>query len=250
MDLRNEQTPYVSGVATNPFRDLRVRQAICKAINVSHITKDILKGYAIEATEMVAPAIFGFNEQIKRSPYDPVSARVLMTSAGYEHGFTVRFDFSNNRYRCDEEIGKSIANDLEKIGIHAKVNSMPKEKLFPTLNARDTSFYMVGWYLSTPDASSALDYVIHSEDKIHGYGSENVGGYQNPVLDKLIENSDTMIRQDERGDTLKKAMSIAMQDLPYIPLHVESTLAASGRSVVWTPRPDDFIYAKDIHFKK
>ena len=249
MDLTHDKSPYISGADSNPFRNLQVRQAIYHAINIEHIVKDILKGYAQEATQIVAPEIFGFNHTLKRLTYDPETAKRLLMEAGYPNGFKVRFDFSNNRYRNDDEIGHSIASDLEKIGIQIEPNSMPKEKLFARLNARDTSLYMVGWYLSSGDATSAFDFLVHSRDVSRGYGSENVGGFSDPAVDSLIELSTSMLRPWDRATILKRAMQMTMQDLPYIPLHVESTLVASSNDLRWMPRPDEFIYANQIQFK-
>src|SRR5262249_42888371 len=81
MDLSRQKSPYVQA-DKNPFMDIRVRKAMLYGINTRHIVKDILDGFADEATQMVAPTMFGFNPEIKRPQYDPARAKELLAEAG------------------------------------------------------------------------------------------------------------------------------------------------------------------------
>ena len=248
MDLQRKKSPHVEAAA-NPFMDVRVRKALEYAINERHIVRDILDGFASEAPEMVAPTIFGFNPKIERPDFNPDEARVLLTEAGYANGFSVRFDFTRDRYRNDQEIGVSIASDLEKIGIHVQKNPLSRNQLFDLLETQDTSFYMVGWFLTNGDATNLFDYLIHSRDQAHGYGSENVGGYSNSEMDHLIETAAAITDPIERADALRRMMKTTMDDLPYIPLHTEFSVCAASTALDWQPRADEYIFVKEIHWK-
>lgn len=247
MDQHNAKAQF-SDAPQNPFKDIRVRKAVYEAINIDHIVKDILKGYALKATQLAAPKVFGFNENIQRLPYDPEDAKKLLQEAGYPKGFTVRLDTTNDRYRNDAEIGRSIAEDLLKVGIHVTLNQQPFEILFRDPERGRASFYLIGWVLPSTDASGALDFLVHSVDTTQGFGSENKGGYSNADLDRLIEQCDATINPDKRGQMLEQIMEKAMADFPYIPLHVESNISASSSRVQWTPRPDEYLYVKSMHF--
>lgn len=248
MDLERKKSPYVQAVA-NPFLDLRVRKALLCGINTKHIVKDILEGFADEASQMVAPLIYGYNPGLVRPAYDPDRARALLAEAGYPNGFAVRFDFSKDRYRNDEEIGRSISSDLEKIGIHVRQNALTRQQLFDLLDRNDTSLYMVGWFLTNGDASNLFDFLIHSRNKSFGYGGQNVGGYSNPEMDRLIETTAAMADPAFRAEALRKMMKQAMDDLPYIPLHTEHNFCASSAALEWQPRADEYLFVKDIRWK-
>lgn len=248
MDLWRDKTPYAS-TPSNPFRDLRVRQAIYQAINIDHIVRDILHNYATAATQVVAPKVFGFNESLKRPGYDPEQARRLLKEAGYPNGFDVRFDITNDRYRNDAEVGAAIAQDLAAVGIRASLHPVPMKEFLPIFTSRDTSLYMMGFTLPSTDASGAFDFLIHTRDLNHGYGRDNCGGYSNPEVDRLIERSSETMAPENRAKLLMEAMARTMQDLPMIPLHVESSVSMCSSHVEWDNRPDEYLYCNTIRFK-
>jgi len=230
----------------NPFLDLRVRKAIYHAINIRHLVNDLLVGHAIEATQPAAPKVFGYNGVIRRLDYDPAAARQLLREAGYPNGFTVRLDVSNNRYRSDVEIGKAIAADLGSIGIRVRLNSMSIEELIALREKMDSSFCMTGWALPSTDVSGAIDYLLHTRQPGKGFGMQNNGGYSNPEVDRLAEESSMTMDPVTRAALLEKALQIAMQDVAVVPLYVENNLSAYSARVLWEPRADEYIYVKSI----
>jgi peptide/nickel transport system substrate-binding protein len=249
MDVKREKTPHVN-TGANPFRDYRVRKAIYHAVNIRKIVNDILRGNAMEATQLTAPKVFGHNASIRRLEYDPALSRKLLKQAGYPAGFAVRFDITNNRHRNDLEIGKSIADDLKEVGIQANVNAVGIEVLQQMRARGESSFQMMGWTLPSTDASGSLDYLVHSSNPNAGYGIQNVAGYSNPGVDLLIEESAGKIEPAGRAALLEKAMELCMNELPYIPLHVENSVLASRQEVNFEPRSDEYLYIKSMSWNK
>ncbi len=249
MDVKREKTPYVN-VSSNPFKDFRVRKAIYHAVNVRKIVNEILRGNAMEASQLTAPKVFGHNAAIRRLDYDPALSRDLLKQAGYPAGFAVRFDVTNNRHRNDLEIGKSIAADLKEVGIQANLNAVGIEVLEQMRDRGDSSFQMMGWTLPSTDASGTLDYLVHSANPETGYGIQNVSGYSNPDVDRMIEDSAGKIEPAERARLLEKAMEVCMNELPYIPLHVENSVLASRQEVQFEPRSDEYLYIKSMRWNR
>src|SRR5207249_2658676 len=84
-DVKNERTPFVPGRA-NPFRDRRVRQAISLAIDRPALVSK-LSTYAVPASQLVPPFIFGYNPALKEPVHDPARAKALLAEAGLPGGF-------------------------------------------------------------------------------------------------------------------------------------------------------------------
>ncbi len=248
MDVWREKTPYVN-LPVNPFRDIRVRKAIYHAINTKRIVRGVLQGHAREATQLVAPKVFGHNDRIERLPYDPQAARKLLKQAGYSKGFPVRLDITNNRYRDDLEVGRSIVRDLAEVGIDVQLNDMDKNLLFQKRISRDTSFYMLGWFDSSADSGGAFDFLIHTPDASRAYGIGNGGGYSNKEVDRLIERSSEEMSPSNRGALLEKVMEQIMKDLPLIPLHIENNITATSSRIQWQPRSDELLIVSEIGFR-
>jgi peptide/nickel transport system substrate-binding protein len=68
---------------SEPFNDVRVRQALNYAINWDPILRDIYHGYAKRLATAFLPNGFGYDPSVKPYPYDPAKARDLLTQAGY-----------------------------------------------------------------------------------------------------------------------------------------------------------------------
>jgi peptide/nickel transport system substrate-binding protein len=250
MDHMRDKSPYVTGVATNPFKDVRVRKALYFGINEDAIVKHIMGGFAEPAGQFYPSAVNGHNPDIKRPAYNPEKAKALLKEAGYENGFTVVLDSPNDRYINDEKIAQAVASSLAKIGITVKVNAIPKATFFPKANDTDSSFNLIGWACSDGDGSGFLDGCVHSYDKDKGYGRYNGGRYANAKVDQLIEDSAGVLDKDARLDLLKQAMHIALvEEMNIIPLHYQVDLYAYSKKINFDPRADTYLYFYDISFK-
>jgi len=248
MDVGRKISPYVA-LPRNPFQDVRVRKAFYQAINIDAIVKNIMKGHASIATQLVAPKVIGYNDTISRLEYNTESARRLLEQAGYGHGFEVRFDITNNRYPNDVEIGQAVAADLAAVGIRARLNAVDKDRLLRMRDECDTSFYMAGWIDGNADAASAFEFLVHTRQPQLNYGTANGGGYSNPEVDRLIEQSSEEPVPSQRILMLESAMQRTMEDFVFVPLLVENNVTATSPAVEWKPRLDELIHCDTIRLK-
>jgi peptide/nickel transport system substrate-binding protein len=242
-DTMHETLP---GLSTNPFKDSRVRKAVYEAVNVDFLIHDIQQGYATEATQLIVPLVYGYNQETHRLPYDPAKSRRLLAEAGYPNGFAVRLDLPNNRYRSEVQVGQAIAKDLEAIGIHVELNPQPREEWTRIRQEGQSAFYLAGWAVASGDASGALDYLIHTPDIASGYGRANSGGYSNAEIDRIIEESGREPDPKERQELMERAMALAMEDVAGVPLYIEQNLTAYRSSLQWDPRADLVILCSDM----
>lgn len=72
-----------------PLMDVRVRRAICHAIDQDTIIKTVLKGYAKSMNSAVNPFQFGYDPSIRPYEYNPELAKSLLKEAGYPNGFEI-----------------------------------------------------------------------------------------------------------------------------------------------------------------
>jgi len=233
----------------NPFRDLRVRQAVYHAIDADRMIREVQRGYAEPATQLVAPIVYGFNNQLQRLPFDPKKSRELLSQAGYPNGFDIRLDVTNNRYRRDVQTGKAVAEDLAAVGIRVQLNARPLKEWLELRREGRSPFYLGGWIVGSGDASGALDYLLHTPNSEAGYGSANDGRYTNPSLDTLIEECGRTMDPRRRLTMLEDAMRIAMNDVPVVPLYVEKNLTATRANIVWEPYPDQVIRLASVRHR-
>ena len=220
----------------NPFKDLRVRQAVYHAINVPLIIDKVLRGQAVPTGAFLSPLVDGSPAELdRRLPHDPARARQLLAEAGYPNGFAITLDCVNVSWR--ENVCQAAAAMLTQVGIRTTLRSSPTNQFFPKLSQGTASFIEFGWTAS-PDAWSSLNGLFRSFDK-SGLGTFNAGRYSNPKLDVLIDNIRVEPDLTRRRAMVTTVLRMVGDDLPYIPLYRRTLTWAMARKVQVVQWPND-----------
>ncbi len=250
LDQSRDQPPGVLSKAgkpleKNPFKDIRVRQALSKAVNRQAITERVMEGLAMPAGNVLSPSVIGHDPAVKPEPYDPDGAKKLLAEAGYPDGFTVTLGTPNNRYINDEQVAQTVAQMLARVGIVTRVEAMPLSVYFGRARNREFGVSLLGWGSRAADLALRSLVVTVNPDK--GYGAWNWGGYANPELDALVERSLGTVDPAKREALARSASALAARELPFIPLHYQIVTWAMKSHLSYTARTDEFTFAH--HFK-
>ena len=230
----------------NPFKDLRVRQAVYHAINVELIVKQVLRGQAVPTGLFLSTVVEGSLPELDhRLPYDPARARALLAEAGFPAGFSVTLDCVNIAWR--ENVCTAAAAMLTQVGIRTTLRSSATNQFFPKISQASASMIEFGW-TPTPDAWSSLNALFRSYDKA-GLGSFNAGRYSNPKLDALIDNIRTEPDLTRRRAMVGVAQRLIGDDLPYIPLYRRRLTWAMQKKVSVVQWPNDTLEMRWVRLK-
>lgn len=249
LDVR-EKSPTIA-LDKNPMTDLRVREAIARAIDVATIDKVVMNGLATPSAQFVPESHVGFVDGADFGamyPFDIARAKELMAEAGYADGFAMTLDATNNRYVNDAQIAQALTSMLAQIGIELTLNLMPKSNFWGYIRvpSDNSSVIMSGWDVPSGDAGSMYNALYYSRDKKEGYGEVNRTSYSNPQVDDLLDKADSTANMDERDGFLQDATKLLLADIPMIPVHYEQDIYASHDGVTFTPRTDKFIWAYEM----
>lgn len=218
-DQQRDELLYSNVKGKNPFKDLRVRQAVYHAIDIEAIKSRIMRGQALPTGSIIAPQVNGFTKEVDvRLPLDRAKAKQLLAEAGYPNGFEVTLDCPNNRYINDEEICQAVTAMLAQVGIQAKLNAMPRATYFPKIQKYDTSFYMLGWGVPTFDALYSLQSLAMTVGQ-GGDGNFNLGRFSNAKFDALVGQIKVETDQERRNAAIVDALKIHNAELAHVPLH-------------------------------
>lgn len=203
----------------NPLKDVRVRKALYQAIDSATLNKVTMRGLSQPTGTMISPQVNGWTKKVDaRWPYSLDGAKALLADAGYKDGFEVDFACPNNRYINDEEICQTVAAMWSRIGVKAKLRTMPLVNYFPMIQRYEASIYMLGWGVPTFDALYSLQSLVRSVGA-GGDGNYNVGRYSNPQMDALVERIKKETDAKNRNELIEKALELSHQDVSHIPLH-------------------------------
>lgn len=215
-DQHRAELPGSGLTGRNPFKDVRVRRAVQRAIDTELIVKQVLRGEGTPTGSFVSPLVAGYTAELdKPSRADPVAARALLKEAGYENGFGVTLDCVNIGYRA--AACQAIAGMLEKVGIRTNFVASPTATFFPKLTQASGSLMEFGWSPGT-DAWGVFHSLLRTNDGLAA-GAFNAGRYSNPVLDKLIVAIGVEPDAARRQSLVTDALRIVAADLPVLPLY-------------------------------
>jgi peptide/nickel transport system substrate-binding protein len=225
----------------NPLKDVRVRKALYQAIDSATLNKAIMRGISQPTGTLVSPQVNGWTKKVDvRWPYNIEASKKLLAEAGYKDGFEVDFACPNNRYINDEEICQAITAMWSKVGVKAKLRTLPLVTYFPMIQRFEASIYMLGWGVPTFDALYSLQSLVRTVGA-GGDGNYNVGRYSNPQMDALVERIKKETDAKNRNDLIEKALELSHTDVSHIPLHNQIIPWALKKNVDVVHRADNRI---------
>ncbi len=239
MDQFRDELPSSNIKGKNPLKDVKVRKALYQAIDIQTINKVTMRGLGQPTGALVAPQVNGWSKDVdQRYPYDVEAAKKLLAEAGYKDGFEVDFACPNNRYINDEAICQAVTAMWSKIGVKAKLRTLPLATYFPMIQRYEASIYMLGWGVPTFDALYSIQSLVRSVGA-GGDGNYNVGRYSNPQMDALVERTKKETDLKLRTELLTKALALQNQDVAHIPLHNQVIPWAMKKNIEVVHRADN-----------
>ena len=218
-DHKRDELLYSNVKGKNPFKDVRVRQAVYHAIDAEAIKSRVMRGQSVPTGSMWTEFVNGYSSSNEaRLPVDREKAKKLLADAGYPNGFEVTFDCPNNRYINDEQICVAVAGMLAQVGIQAKVAAQPFANFLPKIQRNETSFYLLAWGVPTFDALYTLQALIRSKGE-GADGSFNYGNYSNPRIDAIIDGVKSELDLTKRRNMMIEALRLHNEDVGNIPIH-------------------------------
>jgi peptide/nickel transport system substrate-binding protein len=246
MDQSRDELLYSSVKGKNPFKDIRVREAFYKAIDVEAIKNRVMRGMSTPSALMIAPQLFALSKDFVRPKADPEAAKKLLAEAGYPDGFELTMDCPNDRYVNDAAICQAVVGMLGRIGVKVDLLAQPKALYFAKVlkpGGFKTSFYLLGWTPASSDSQNVLHDIMGCRDdpKDPTRGEANLGGYCNKELDALTDK--ILIETDtaKRNQMIKQAFEIGIEDYAYIPLHQQSLAWGVSKKVKIWQRADNAV---------
>ncbi len=235
-----------SPLGKNPFMDARVRKAISISINRDAIADRIMEKRAVPAGQLLPDIFPGTSRKLKAPRYDPEGAKKLLAEAGYPNGFALTIFGTNDRYINDSKIAQAIAQFYSRIGLEAKVETMPSSVYFTRATKGEFGFMLLGWGTESGEQGSSLRSLLATQDASKGMGATNRAHYSNPVLDKQLTDALATMDDNKRNAMIQQAAETAMNDTALIPIHYEVSTWATAKGFRYTPRTDQYTLVMDL----
>ena len=218
------------------FEDKLVRKAMMYALDRQTMVDTLLFGFGTLATGPISPALKDYyTDQVEQYPFNPDKARELLAQAGWtpgnngtltKDGEKLQFTLTTPRVQLHVRVAEMAVEYWKKVGIDAKLevlefNTFLSERLLP----RDFDM-LGGWWVTPPTPDHSPYY--------HSSGAEkgnNVPMYDNPEVDKLLEEGQTTSEIEERISIYKEFQEIVADELPYLYLWYPQEIRARRKEL-------------------
>lgn len=256
LSMRDDTAPGVTDasgkpIEPNPFRDVRVRQAISSMINRDLLVDRILNGSGVAAAQIVPSVLGGYAEDLQNKPADAAEAKKLLAEAGFPEGFNITLYSSNNRFPGDGDIAQAMGQMLARGGLKVDgVKTQPYNVYAAAATKGEFGAYIFSLGASTPNSEASLRSLLQSYNKDAGTGGFNRMRYSNPEFDTALKGAMEEFDQNERMEKLKQATRIAMEDQAIVPLYFQKIYWASRDGLDFTPNLAERTIAQDVRKAK
>lgn len=205
---------YELNTAKGPLADVRVRRALNMAIDRQAIIDAVMNGLADPATSPTGPV--AGRVEFDPFPYDPDEARRLLAEAGYPDGFELTLHTSNGRYLKDQEAAEAIQAYLEAVGIRTTVEVQEWAVLTELWGKDPMTDPKQAWIVgrSAPNLIFNLRRLYHTDATLSPT-AQTWTGYNNPEVDRLLDEAQQTFDEDARLALLQEAQRVLWEDVPF-----------------------------------
>lgn len=235
-ELGNSYTYLGFNLKHKPFDDIRVRKAINYAIDKQEIIDGVYLGLGINIASPYKPGTRWSNPTLKPYSYDPEKARALLKEAGFtknakgileRDGKPFAFEIITNQNKEREKSAVIIQRRLKEIGIDVKIRAIEWASFISRfINTGDFDVVILGWGLGLdPDQYN----IWHSSQQAPG--QFNFIGYNNPAVDKLLEQGRTELNPDKRQEIYHAFTEQLLADSPIVYLSAGYGLTAIHKRI-------------------
>lgn len=168
-------------------------------------------------------------------------------------GNTSRSDVGRQRKRADSALstrgvdaGRELARQLALVGIQLEVEPLEWAQLYARMKTGQAPLALASWSMTTGDASSLYEPVLHSAFGLPGFGEENTTGYANAAVDAAIAAASQEMKLSARVLLMERIVRLTLDDLPLIPVYTPMWTYAVRKDVGFSPRLDLAVVAAAV----
>ena len=213
-----------------PLDDVRVRRAICAAIDRKAVIEGAADGYGAPIGSHYVPGAFGYVDTTGINPFNVDKAKALLAEAGVKTPLTLSLVLPPVPYA--RQGGEVIAAQLAKIGIVAKIENV------------EWAQWLSGTYTNK---NYDLTIISHVEPfDLGNYAKPGYyWGYESPKFTELFDKLQNAPRAADRakllGDAQRMLANEAVHGFLYQPQWI--TVAHKGLRGLWKDMP---VFVNDV----
>lgn len=230
----------------NPIlKDIKVRKALMTAIDKEQLVKSLFEGKQPAAVHFVTPKDPWYTDDPKSVTtyrYSKRQAAKMLDEAGwkvssdgyrYKDGKKLSLNFmttSGNKTR--EAVQVYLQNQWKQVGVEIVIKNEPGRVFFgETTKKRRFDMAMYAWVANPENNPRSTQHSQMISSEKNGWSGQNYPGWNNPRMDKLIENMDSEFNPKKRLELAAEMQKLYTDELPVLPLYYRTDNAVIPKNL-------------------
>ena len=225
---------YTLGINTKnaPWNDVRLRQALAKAVDTDEIVKTIYKGKYQRATSVLTPATPGYTKALADGQFDEAGANKLLDEAGWAKDasgmrakdgqpLSIEWAYITPAREQRDLVAQLVQQQLKKVGIDVKLTPLPAAQV----TARTAQG---NWQLS------AISFVRADGDVLRTVLTSPQSGFpvaDEPQVPTLLADATTTTDQSKRDNDYAQVQKQIVSGASSIPIYDPTYLLGANNAV-------------------
>lgn len=223
-----------------PLDNKLFRQALNYAVDKEAIAEVLFGGEAeLSTCQVMTPAYFGYNPDLKPYAYDPEKARELLAESGVDLTQTLEFEVPTATYLQGEEVAQAVAQMFDEVGVKTEFRMMEfgayLEKYRKAHDLGQLSLLGQAW--PTIDADGLL--TMFKPGDQYSY-------WNDAAFDAQLVAGNATTDPEEREAAYAEAARIMCDEAPVVFMYAQPATYGVSKNITYTPRGDDWVRAFDM----
>jgi peptide/nickel transport system substrate-binding protein len=207
-----------------PLNNIKVRQAICYAIDKDEIINTVVDGQGTRVDSFLSPSMATYyNDSMTVYNLDLDKAKELLKEAGYENGFDLTVTVPSN-YQVHVDTAQVIQNQLSKIGINIEINLV---EWADWLQGVYTDFNYETTIIAHTGKLDPQDFLNRFETSY----AKNYFGFSNDDYDNLIAEAAATTDESERTVYYKQCQQMLVDEAASVYIQDPSAIYAVSNKI-------------------
>ena len=215
--LINHQAP--------PLDDVRVRQALARAIDTESMVKAVTFGYGVPANSTLPNALEYYDADLPAIPYAPEEARALLEEAGAVGASIEVMITSGSSYNT--QVAQLLQAQLAAVGLNVTIATVDTPTWWDKVTTADYAITPSWWYNETTDPDQAVRWALCGACGNSSFYSY----YDNPEVDALTEQALRERDPEARRALYSEIQRISLDEVAQVPLYYPPYTIAMSDSV-------------------
>ncbi len=216
VDFILEFNQYPNGTGSPALRNIKVREALSYALNLSYLDQLAYRGYYLPTVGVVPPGNPDYNNYLKPWPYNVSLANKLLNESGYKYGpngyreypngsaLTLNLDIASG-YTQWIAVAPVMVQEWKAIGIQVNVNVQDTATIDSEVSSYSYDMLINDWF---SDANFGSELYLFTGSQLHLFA--NAPGYNNSTYNQLFKEM-----MSATSLSAAKQDALEMQNLTY-----------------------------------